>query len=87
MKKKVGILTTLSLIVSKIVYSKPISMQTEYGVKLDMPALYAPGTPTIFIEETPTILDILLKIGKIAIVPIIILIGIVAIVKIKKKKK
>lgn len=96
MKKKVGILTTLSLTLSKIVYGKQITIQNKYGALPDImeqPLYGVPVDPPIQVmygispvEEAPSILDMLLKIGKIAIVPIILIIGIVAIIKIKKKK-
>ncbi len=94
MKKKIGILTTLSLALSKIVYGNQIAIQNKYGVLPPVQDLY--GIPvdqpiqTFYgvapIQPVPTILDILLKIGKIAIIPIILIIGIVAIIKMKKKK-
>ncbi len=79
MKKKIGILTTFSMLWSKIIYA----MQMDADTLKDVEILYGPPPELI---KQPTIVDILLKIGKIAIVPIILIIGIVAIIRIKKKK-
>ena len=87
-KNKIGILTSASIFLSKIVYGKDIAFQTKYGIA-PMEDLY--GVEPITSSTSSAIAsagsNALVTIGKIAIIPVVLLVGIFAVVKIKGKKK